>query len=79
MKVLKFDDEQTPSEQTPNNQQCNKPMQVWSRVVGYYRPVEYWNKGKAEEYKLRKTFKVDKSINSLETKTPKSKSLLATG
>ena len=38
---------------------CDKKMEVYSRVVGYYRPVEYWNKGKKEEYKKRKTFKVD--------------------
>jgi len=33
--------------------------EVYSRVVGYYRPVSDWNEGKQEEYKERKTFKVD--------------------
>ncbi len=32
--------------------------EVYSRVVGYLRPVEQWNDGKAEEFKERKTFKV---------------------
>jgi hypothetical protein len=30
--------------------------EVYSRVVGYLRPVQQWNKGKAEEYKMRKEF-----------------------
>lgn len=39
---------------------CDKPMEVYSRVVGYFRPVSSWNKGKKEEFRLRKTFKVEK-------------------
>ena len=31
------------------------PCEVWSRVVGYYRPVKGWNEGKQEEFKDRKT------------------------
>lgn len=27
--------------------------EVWSRVVGYYRPVDSWNQGKQEEFKDR--------------------------
>ena len=30
--------------------------EVYSRVVGYLRPVQSWNKGKQEEFKMRKTF-----------------------
>lgn len=30
--------------------------EVFSRVVGYYRPVQNWNKGKAEEFKERREF-----------------------
>ena len=30
--------------------------EVYSRVVGYLRPVKQWNKGKQEEFKDRKTF-----------------------
>lgn len=33
------------------------PCEVYSRVVGYLRPVQNWNDGKKEEYKLRKTYK----------------------
>ena len=28
--------------------------EIYSRVSGYYRPVNYWNKGKKEEFKERK-------------------------
>jgi anaerobic ribonucleoside-triphosphate reductase len=31
------------------------PTEIYSRVVGYYRPVQNWNKGKVEEFYLRKT------------------------
>ena len=34
------------------------PVETYSRVVGYYRPVANWNKGKKEEFKERKSFKV---------------------
>ncbi|MDP8220516.1 MAG: ribonucleoside triphosphate reductase, partial [Candidatus Stygibacter frigidus] len=37
---------------------CNQVTEVYSRVVGYLRPVQQWNKGKKMEFKLRKTFKV---------------------
>lgn len=33
--------------------------EVYSRVVGYLRPVQAWNKGKKEEYDLRKTYNVE--------------------
>ncbi len=36
---------------------CNKPTEVYSRVVGYLRPVKDWNLGKQEEFKERKVFK----------------------
>ncbi len=37
---------------------CNTPCEVYSRVVGYLRPVKQWNRGKKEEFKQRKTFKM---------------------
>ena len=33
--------------------------EVYSRVVGYLRPVQGWNKGKKEEYTLRRTMDVE--------------------
>ncbi|MEZ0537722.1 ribonucleoside triphosphate reductase [Caldicellulosiruptoraceae bacterium PP1] len=37
---------------------CGKDCEVYSRVVGYYRPVQCWNKGKQEEFKFRKEYKI---------------------
>lgn len=38
---------------------CGEKTEVWSRVVGYLRPVENYNRGKKEEYFLRKKFVLD--------------------
>jgi anaerobic ribonucleoside-triphosphate reductase len=38
---------------------CGAPSEVYSRVVGYLRPVDQWNDGKQAEFAIRKTF--DKS------------------
>jgi len=35
-----------------------QPCEVYSRVVGYYRPVRMWNTGKQQEFKERKEFKI---------------------
>ncbi|HNT13216.1 MAG TPA: anaerobic ribonucleoside-triphosphate reductase [Spirochaetota bacterium] len=40
------------------------PVEVYSRVVGYFRPVNQWNKGKKEEFKDRVNFKIDYSLLS---------------
>ncbi|MBW2037152.1 MAG: ribonucleoside triphosphate reductase [Deltaproteobacteria bacterium] len=37
---------------------CGRPCEIYSRVVGYLRPVKQWNRGKQEEFKMRKTFSV---------------------
>ncbi len=37
---------------------CGKETEVWSRVVGFYRPVQNWNKGKQSEFNERKEFDV---------------------
>ncbi len=37
---------------------CKCKTEVYSRVVGYYRPVQQWNKGKQAEYHDRVPFKV---------------------
>ena len=37
---------------------CHQETEVYSRVVGYLRPVKQWNKGKRAEYSMRKNFKV---------------------
>jgi ribonucleoside-triphosphate reductase len=42
---------------------CNKKTEVYSRVVGYHRPITYWNKGKKQEFKERLDFSEAKSLN----------------
>ena len=37
---------------------CNEETEVYSRVVGYLRPVKQWNNGKQAEFGMRKTYKV---------------------
>ncbi len=37
---------------------CNSECEVYSRVVGYLRPVQQWNEGKKAEFDLRKNFKM---------------------
>ena len=39
--------------------ECGAETEVYSRVVGYLRPVKQWNKGKREEFRTRKTFVVE--------------------
>ena len=36
---------------------CKQETEIYSRVVGYLRPVKQWNDGKQAEFKMRKTFK----------------------
>ena len=38
---------------------CGRKTEVYSRITGYYRPVQNWNDGKAQEYKERKIYKPD--------------------
>jgi ribonucleoside-triphosphate reductase (formate) len=37
---------------------CNKETEVYSRIVGYFRPVSNWNKGKKQEFEDRKNYDV---------------------
>ena len=40
---------------------CGERTEVYSRITGYYRPVQNWNEGKTEEFKNRKTYDIDNS------------------
>ena len=41
---------------------CQSPTEVYSRVVGYLRPIKQWNDGKRSEYDRRKTFQVSEAL-----------------
>jgi ribonucleoside-triphosphate reductase (formate) len=43
---------------------CGAPSEVYSRVVGYLRPVDQWNDGKQAEFDIRKTFDRSTIISS---------------
>ena len=40
---------------------CGNKTEVYSRITGYYRPVQNWNDGKTQEYKDRKLYDIAKS------------------
>ena len=41
--------------------QCGKSCEVWSRITGYYRPVQNWNDGKVQEYQDRQEYDLERS------------------
>ena len=49
------------SEQTKSTQEAQKvkrvPCEVYSRIVGYLRPVQNWNKGKKQEFHDRTPYR----------------------
>ncbi len=40
---------------------CGEKAEVYSRITGYYRPVQNWNDGKAQEFKDRKVYDLNHS------------------
>ena len=40
---------------------CGQRTEVYSRITGYYRPVQNWNDGKSEEFKMRQTYNIKNS------------------
>jgi ribonucleoside-triphosphate reductase len=45
--------------------ECGQDAEVYTRVVGYYRPVSLWNKGKQSEYRERKVYEpIDSSAQA---------------
>jgi len=40
---------------------CGESAEVYSRITGYYRPVQNWNVGKTQEYKERKEYDISRS------------------
>lgn len=40
---------------------CGRETEVWSRIVGYYRPVAQWNPGKVAEHRSREYYEVEEA------------------
>ncbi len=41
---------------------CGSKTEVYSRITGYYRPVQNWNDGKLQEYDNRTEYEIEKSV-----------------
>lgn len=48
---------------------CGGNAEVYSRITGYYRPVQNWNDGKRQEYEQRKTYDIDHSVLKKDAET----------
>ena len=57
----KVSEQTQPVEKTPEapNGEDKVPCEVYSRIVGYVRPVRNWNKGKQQEFAERQTYRVE--------------------
>lgn len=42
-----------------------QPCEIWTRVMGYHRPVSEFNKGKKSEFYARKCFTEEKAVSHL--------------
>ncbi len=49
---------------------CGKDSEVYSRVVGYLRPVQQWNEGKQAEYARRRAFRVEPAATAAPAAVP---------
>ncbi|MBN2367794.1 hypothetical protein JXC34_02155, partial [Candidatus Woesearchaeota archaeon] len=49
---------------TESEETCSKRCEVYSRIVGYYRPVDQWNAGKKEEFRQRLEFSEDLALKN---------------
>jgi anaerobic ribonucleoside-triphosphate reductase len=55
-----------PSIQESSEQELKVPCEVYSRIVGYLRPVQNWHQGKKQEFRERKTFHTPEAIRAEE-------------
>jgi anaerobic ribonucleoside-triphosphate reductase len=56
-------EKQTNSEVTQSKAKVKIPCEVYSRIVGYLRPVQNWHQGKQQEFAERKTFRVSEALD----------------
>jgi ribonucleoside-triphosphate reductase len=57
--------------EVPKCPTCDAECEVWSRIMGYHRPVSQWNHGKKSEYAERKEYIPPMHVNKVETVTAK--------
>ena len=46
-------------------EKCGEKCEVYSRVTGYFRPVANWNRGKREEFKDRKVYRISRTVGAM--------------
>lgn len=51
---------------TNDDTELKIPCEIYSRVVGYLRPVQNWHQGKQQEFSERKTFRVPEAATPQE-------------
>ena len=49
---------------------CGAKTEVYSRVVGFYRPVKQWNDGKQEEFNDRLVYELDETKRKAHVPSP---------
>jgi len=54
---------------------CGRVTEVYSRITGYYRPVQNWNDGKLQEYANRTEYKMGGTVSVTAEKKPKRKTV----
>jgi len=66
--------------------ECGEKAEVYSRITGYYRPVQNFNDGKAQEFKDRKVYNIENSVlrrdgvsTTVATKVEETEATLADG
>lgn len=42
--------------------ECGRKTEIYSRITGYYRPVQNWNDGKTQEFRDRQTYVIENSV-----------------
>ncbi len=57
---------------------CGEKTEVYSRITGYYRPVQNWNDGKSQEFKDRLVYNVETSVLKHEVGTVRAEQTAAT-
>ncbi|HTK60162.1 MAG TPA: ribonucleoside triphosphate reductase, partial [Candidatus Baltobacteraceae bacterium] len=50
----------------PECPECGSRCEIWSRIVGYFRPIDQWNTGKKSEYVQRKEYAVPARLPAYE-------------
>ena len=50
------------AQETSEEANLKVPCEVYSRIVGYLRPVQNWHQGKQQEFQERQTFKTPETI-----------------